>query len=99
MEKTIRQAIVEALEGRPHSARQLAEALLLRPAEVEEHLEHIGRSMGGRLRLTPARCLACGYRFTERKRLSAPGRCPRCRGQKIAGPWFQVDGRASQRRV
>jgi len=94
MEKTTRQAIVEALRGQQRSARQLAEALLLRPAEVEEHLGHIGRSMGGRLRLTPARCLACGYRFDDRQRLDAPGRCPRCRGQKIAGPWFQVDDRS-----
>lgn len=89
--RTARQAMTQLMTGRALSGRQLAEALLLPRDEVERHLEHLRRSLDGRLRMIPAHCLLCGYRFDERKRLDAPGKCPRCRGQKIDGPWFRLD--------
>ncbi len=77
----------------PHSALELAGALLLTRREVEEHLEHLGRSLGKRLQVEAAQCRACGYEFSRRRRrrLDAPGRCPHCRGQRIDGPWFHLE--------
>lgn len=74
----------------PWSALDLAGELFLTRREVEEHLSHLQRSLGKDLKITPAQCRACGYAFSDRRRLDAPGRCPRCRGQRIAGPWFEV---------
>ena len=87
---TIRQTISQMLAQGPWSALELAGDLCLTRREVEEHLEHLGRSLGRRLLVDPARCRACGFVFQGRRRLDAPGRCPACRGQRIDGPWFQV---------
>ncbi len=88
MALTIRQTLARLLEQKDYTARQLADALDLTPREVEDHLVHLRRSQGRRLIMEPARCRGCGYRFKGRTRLDAPGRCPRCRGQRIEGPYF-----------
>ncbi len=82
----------QMLRDGPWSAQELADALLLTRREAEGHLEHLKRSLKGRLVMEPARCRACGYLFARRGRLDAPGRCPACRGQRIEGPWFRVKG-------
>lgn len=41
---TIRQQIAEILSRRDHSARQIADALLITPAEAEHHLQHLAQS-------------------------------------------------------
>lgn len=94
MSPTLRQSIISLLEREEHSALQLAGALLLTPGEVESHLVHVQRSLKKRLHVRPARCRDCGYQFSRRARLDAPGRCPRCRGQRVEGPWFRVLARA-----
>ncbi len=90
MSPTCRQALAELLRRQSLSARELAEILLLEESEVEHHLEHLRRSHKSRLRLAPARCLACGYVFRGRERIKAPGRCPCCREERVAGPWFRL---------
>jgi predicted Zn-ribbon and HTH transcriptional regulator len=87
---TIRQVLASVLESRELSAAELARELVLTPGEVENHLGHLKRSHKDRLRLSPARCQDCGYVFRKRDRLDAPGRCPRCRGQRVEGPWFSL---------
>jgi len=65
---------------------------------LEEELRHVERSARGRgerLVVTPARCLACDFRFRDRetRHLHAPGRCPRCRSERIADPTFRLEAR------
>lgn len=91
MSPTTRQTIAHLLAGRWRSAKDLAADLLLTPREVEEHLAHLARSHKGKLQQRPAACQACGFQFTSRQRLDAPGRCPRCKAQRVAGPWFLLD--------
>ena len=74
----------------PWSALELAGELLITRRETEDHLVHLERSLGKNLMVTPAQCRGCGYVFSKRRRLDAPGRCPACRGQRIDGPWFEV---------
>ncbi|MEW5913747.1 MAG: transcriptional regulator [Thermodesulfobacteriota bacterium] len=86
----MRQTIINLLEQAKHSARDLADILLLTQSEVESHLAHVQRSLKKRLQVSPAQCRDCGYVFRGRARLDTPGRCPRCRGQRVEGPWFRV---------
>ena len=72
---------------------QLAQSLGLPEKEILSHLPHIPRSVtarGGRFEMQPAQCRDCGYPFKDRRRLSPPGRCPRCKKNRIDGPWFRV---------
>ena len=92
MSPTLRQTMADLLRAREMSARELADLLLLTPREVEEHLAHLARSLKKNLAVRPASCQACGFEFTRGTRLKAPGRCPRCKGQRVAGPWFSVEG-------
>ncbi|MFZ5585514.1 MAG: transcriptional regulator [Thermodesulfobacteriota bacterium] len=92
MTPTLRQTILELLALGERSAEDLARTLLITPREVEEHLPHLARSHKGRLRVSPARCRHCGYVFSDRRRLDAPGRCPRCKREQVEGPWFSLAG-------
>jgi len=67
---------------------------------LEDELRHVERSARGageRLVVSPARCLACGFAFDGRgsRHLHAPGRCPRCRSERIADPSFRIEPRSS----
>jgi len=88
---TIRQIMASLLETGQWSARELARELVLTPREAEDHLAHLKRSQKHRFRISPARCQGCGFSFSNRDRLAAPGRCPRCRQQRIQGPWFHLE--------
>jgi predicted Zn-ribbon and HTH transcriptional regulator len=92
--ETVRQSILRHLEEGPLTARELSGRVHIREKEVIGHLEHLQRSLrraGGRLVLDAAECLACGYRFAGRQRLTRPSACPRCRAQRIAAPVFRVE--------
>jgi predicted Zn-ribbon and HTH transcriptional regulator len=73
-----RQDILDSLRGEWLSAHQLSQAVGIREREVYEHLEHIraslARSREWQLLVQPARCLACGFTFRKRDRLTSPSR-------------------------
>ncbi|MEJ2639057.1 MAG: transcriptional regulator [Desulfosarcinaceae bacterium] len=74
--------------------RDLADALGIREAEAAEHLEHAARSLksrGRKLKTTPAHCRQCGYAFRQRTRFTRPGRCPRCKSNRIQGAVYRLD--------
>ncbi len=80
-------------EGRTLTAKALSQQVSLSERDIPEHLEHLARSLkaaGAKLVVEPARCIACGYVFEDRTRLSAPGQCPECRSARIAPPAFGV---------
>jgi predicted Zn-ribbon and HTH transcriptional regulator len=91
--QTIRQKIISTLSAGNHSARGLSQILRIREKEVYSHLEHIERSAASKnlkLVIIPSECLACGYVFDDRKRFTRPGRCPRCREERIEDPRYEV---------
>jgi predicted Zn-ribbon and HTH transcriptional regulator len=90
---TIRQALAEALRHEDHSAHDLSRLIGIPEKAVAGHLEHLAKSLpahGERLVVTPPECLACGYPFPDRSRLTRPSRCPRCHGTHLAEPAFRI---------
>ncbi len=92
---SIRDALATAAQaGASATARELATAAGISEKDVADHLDHLARSLpteGLRLAVTPARCLACEYRFTDRAKHTTPGACPACRSERIAPPAFRVE--------
>lgn len=94
-QETVRRRILALLEEGPRTSLEISAAVRIPEREVEGHLTHLRRSLRGsgrRLSHLPAQCRGCGFRFRKRDRLSAPGRCPVCRGESIADPSFRVEG-------
>ena len=91
MAMTLRQNIAALIKGNPLTQEEICSTLLLDAGDVLNHLTHLKRSLKGKMRITPASCKACGYTFNKRSRLSPPGRCPKCKQQRIAGPWFWLE--------
>lgn len=76
--------------------RGLSQALGISEKEVDTHLPHVAKSVAARglhWHVQPAYCDNCAYTFKDRRRLTSPGKCPRCRDTRILGPWFHVSGR------
>jgi transcriptional regulator len=96
---TVRSALKEALRTGSaeelRTAKDLSAAVGIREKDVAEHLEHLERSLkpeGLRLQVEPAECLACGFVFRDRTRLTRPGACPKCRSTRIDPPAFRIAG-------
>ena len=90
---TIRQKITALLTETEMDARELSRAVGIKEKEVYEHLAHINRSLaakGGKLAVRPSECLNCGYVFNDRRRLTRPSRCPRCRQSQITSPVYHI---------
>jgi len=91
--ETIRQKIMDTLEGNSFSARDISGEVGVSVREVFEHLGHIQKSLGRgeyHLVMTPAECKKCGFVFKKRERLKKPGKCPVCRGESIQEPLFSL---------
>lgn len=96
--QSVRAALLDALHaagetGGAATARELSASVGIPERDVPRHLEHVARSLkaqGERLDVIPAECLACGFVFADRERLTPPGACPSCRATRIAPPRFRV---------
>ena len=93
--QTTRQRIVELLAGARLSSYQLAQLLGIPERQVEDHLVHvvktIGRDRQKRFILEPSACQDCGFLFEERRKLTRPSRCPRCRSEHVTAPRYGID--------
>jgi len=90
---TLRQQIAALLQEESMTAMDISQAVRIPEKDVYRHLAHVQRSVAGRgreLLLTPCTCRACGFVFEERRRLTRPGRCPRCRESRIDPPVFRI---------
>lgn len=92
---TLRQRLVQLLEGSELSFEELRRELAVPARALEDDLRHVEKSLRhgpARLRVEPARCLACGFVFQDRapRRFHAPGRCPQCRSERITQPRFRI---------
>lgn len=92
--QTLRQALLALLREGSRTAYELSRLARLREKEVATHLEHVVRSLrhaDERLVVTPAVCRGCGFVFRDRRRLTRPSGCPRCRSQTVEAPRFHVE--------
>ena len=91
--ETVRRKIIRLLEDGDLTALDISGAAGIREREVYDHLVHIDRSLksrGRRIEIVPSECLGCGFVFSDRRRFTRPGRCPRCRGVRIAHPVYRI---------
>jgi predicted Zn-ribbon and HTH transcriptional regulator len=92
--RTVREAIREELLHGAATARELSARVSIREKDVAEHLEHLDKSLRGRgerLVVEPASCIACGFAFARRSRLTRPGSCPECGSTRIDPPAFRIE--------
>lgn len=94
--RTVRQQLRGLLLREPLSYETLLALLGLTVRQLEEDLRHVERSAraaGERLRVEPARCRACDYRFRDReaRHFHPPARCPQCRSERIDDPIFRIE--------
>ena len=92
--RTIRQRIIDLLRQEAMTALDISQAVRVAEKDVYRHLAHIEKTMAGqgrKLTFSPSTCLACGFTFTHRRRLTRPGRCPQCRNTRINHPLFRID--------
>ncbi len=93
---TVRGALEAELSAAPETgltARELSARVGISEKDVAGHLEHLEKSLkagGAALTVLPAECLACGFVFRDRKRLSRPGSCPECRATRVDPPAFLI---------
>ena len=88
---TRRERIVELLALGKYTPKDLAKLLEIKVTEALDDLEHVRKTLGKRLLITPAYCGACDFTFDERKRLNTPSRCPECRAERVSGPWLTLE--------
>ncbi|HAV63314.1 MAG TPA: transcriptional regulator [Verrucomicrobiales bacterium] len=91
-----RKNLIPLLSSRPMSLREIAAQLGQRPADVEDDLRHLTRSLvhtEWTLTVVPATCRKCGFRFGEDK-LHKPSKCPACKGTWLAEPVIGIGRRA-----
>jgi hypothetical protein len=96
-ERTSRQKVRDLLMAAPMSSLQLAKIVGISEREVEGHIGHIitsvARDRSLRFKIEPCECRRCGFTFRERKKITRPSRCPRCRSEDISEPQFSIEGR------
>lgn len=87
---TQREQMMAHLENAERTPRELSGLMRMSMRDTLDHLEHVKKSAGKRMKIRPARCKRCGFTFSKRSKLSTPSRCPDCRNERILGPWLQV---------
>ncbi len=91
---TIRKQIIELLESGDHDAREISQLLSISEKEVYTHIPHIKKSVlaqGKKLIIIPSSCLICDYQFKDRSRPERPGKCPRCKSERIQNPRYLIE--------
>lgn len=94
MAKTRRQHIRSMLFSEHQTVRSVSLFLGVGLKDTEREIQHVVRSVGrDKLEVEPAACEGCGFVFKDRRRLTTPSRCPRCRCERISEPvfWFRGD--------
>jgi predicted Zn-ribbon and HTH transcriptional regulator len=91
--ETVRREIMDILEERLVTAKDISGNVGIPMKEVYDHLDHIRKTLNmksHRLSVTPAECRKCGFVFRKRERLKKPGKCPVCRSESIEEPLFSI---------
>ncbi len=91
---TTRQEIIKLLEQFPCTLRDISQVLRISEKEVVNHLPYISKSLkpkNKKLIVTPYRCCNCNYHFEERIKYKKPGKCPKCRMERIEPAQFGIN--------
>jgi len=84
----------------PLSSRRLAEIVGLSERDVEDHINHIIKSVARdrslRFILEPCECRRCGFAFRDRNKITRPSRCPRCHSEAITEPRYSIERRGAK---
>jgi hypothetical protein len=70
------------------TAGEISRAVHIPQKEVYAHLGHIMKSLRGAFSMVPAECLSCGFKFSKRKSVQSPSRCPLCKNEHIKDPAY-----------
>ncbi len=92
-EETVRKSIVDLIEVRSLSAKEISGYVRISEKEVFDHLAHIKktiRKQNRKVTITPSRCKQCGFEFKKRERLKKPGKCPICKNETIEETSFFI---------
>jgi len=91
--QTIRQEIISHLENDRLNARDISQLVGIMEKDVYHHLafiEKTARQQKKRVCVDPYYCLNCGFEFKNRKSFKKPGKCPGCKGGRIAPALFWI---------
>ena len=92
--ETIRHFIAALLEEQTLTAREISVYARIAEKDVNNHLEHIRKTIqknNRRFIVEPARCGHCNFVFKKRERLTKPGKCPSCHSTLIRAPMFHIE--------
>jgi predicted Zn-ribbon and HTH transcriptional regulator len=59
-------------------------------------LEHVAKSVYGESKgreyvvMIPPTCRACGFIFKSLEKPKVPGRCPKCKSERVTSPLFKI---------
>lgn len=90
-----RKELIPLLTGNPLTLREIAQRQRLKPAEVEDDLAHLAKSLihgEWKLKVTPAACRKCGFEFGVDK-LHKPSKCPKCHATWLTEPLIEIVAR------
>jgi predicted Zn-ribbon and HTH transcriptional regulator len=91
---TTPQRLREALtEVEAKTLKDLSGELSVSEKDLVPALEKLKRTLEReriKLGVEPACCLACGFEFDARERVTKPSRCPSCRSERIQPPRFYL---------
>ncbi len=90
-----RKKLRDLLLQQPLSIRHIAELMEIPIRDVASDVEHLSKSLKRTeytLKIEPAQCRKCGFRFRKNK-MTKPGKCPRCQGTWIHHPLLHIDPR------
>ena len=88
-----RKDLIDILLGNPLSVAQIARLVDEAPSRVADDLNHLFRSLKHteyKAVVEPARCRACGFRFSEAK-LTKPSKCPECKSTWVQEPKIGIE--------
>jgi transcriptional regulator len=90
---TVRQEIIKLLKiSGSVTIRQISQSVHISEKEALGHLEHIRKTYKDEFVMLPSECTKCGFVFEDRDRLKKPGKCPKCRGERIDEPAYTLRG-------
>lgn len=92
-ELTLRGQLCALLAEGWHTQRELSQLAHVSEKELISHLEHLrqaNRARDALFEVDAPLCLQCGFHFTARQRLQAPGRCPQCRSTRISKARYRI---------
>ena len=93
-----RRHLIQMLLNQPMTVSEVARRAGVLPAEVEQDLRHLVKSLRhteNELIVTPAECRKCAFEFSQDK-FRKPSKCPECRSTWIDEPTVEIRLRSEE---